>query len=42
MPSGGINYTNKIAKAVQIDFDKLILEVYLQVIELKDFDIILA
>ncbi|XP_022851452.1 uncharacterized protein LOC111373183 [Olea europaea var. sylvestris] len=42
MPSGGVIDTNKIAKAIQIDFDGLILEADLHVIELKDFDIILG
>lgn len=42
MPSRGIVVTNKIAKAVQIDFDGLILEANLHVTELKDFDIILG
>lgn len=39
---GGIINTNKIAKAVQINFDGLVLEVDLHVIELRNFDIILG
>lgn len=39
MPSRGIIAIDKIAKAGQIDFDELIFEANLHVIELKNFDI---
>ncbi|XP_022843179.1 uncharacterized protein LOC111366705 [Olea europaea var. sylvestris] len=42
IPSRGIIDIDKIAKAIEIDFDGLILNVDLHVIEMKDFDIILG
>jgi len=42
LPSGETIDTNKIVKAVQIDFDGQVLEADLNIIRMKDFDIILG